>query len=97
MVQVREMWIRGEIEYFRNNFTDAIEIWAEAIHLSKADGDPFSGRFLSIQENILREAVNKDPKNPNCAVVLGAWLFSHHRWRGRAGSGRRCIEIFSKA
>ena len=74
MLLTRMTWLEGEMRFIEGDVSQAIEIWAKSLLLSRADGDPFSGHISPAWGASVREVFERDRNNPNGAVVFCYWL-----------------------
>ena len=93
MLQTRTVWFEGVRLFSLGNISKAIDLWAHSLVLSRADGDPFSGeKWPRWLEEVKRE-FERDPMNPNAAIVLCAWLIGDQKW----GEAERVLVPFLRS
>ena len=81
MLETRIKWLEGERLFHIGEVSKAIDLWAESLLLSQADADLFYGRQYPFFYKRIREAFERDPKNPNRAIVLSSWLLRSQKFQ----------------
>mmetsp|Transcript_13554 Transcript_13554/g.20972 ORF Transcript_13554/g.20972 Transcript_13554/m.20972 type:complete len:1396 (-) Transcript_13554:44-4231(-) len=89
MILARKTWLAGVQKLEEKEVTLAVEILAKSLFYSKSDGDPFSGWVNPEFEPVVKEAFERDPTNPDCAIVFTNWIIlTKQQW----GEARALLE-----